>query len=261
MRPITISAPDGSLANPLFPAPTIARFCPGNILAETVMRALAPVRPDSVSAGIGNLKVTAYSGLRAGGAWVLHGHHRGQLRRPPGLRRDRRGRHPLRQHAQQPDRGHRDRTTRCASAATSCARTSAGAGRWRGGLGSIRDVEFLEAGASRWRATATRRAVRPLRRRGGQHRRADAEPGPGERALPSMIPYRRMAAGDVMRMVGPVGRRLRPAAGARPGARPRRRRPRLPRRRRRARGLRRRARPAAELAVDEAATQTERTQA
>ena len=30
MRPIRIVAPQGCLANPIFPAPTIARFCPGN---------------------------------------------------------------------------------------------------------------------------------------------------------------------------------------------------------------------------------------
>ena len=30
-------------------------------------------------------------------------------------------------------------------------------------------------------------------------------PGPGERALPTMMPFRRMAAGDVIRMVAPSG--------------------------------------------------------
>ena len=40
-RPIRIVAPRGSLANPIFPAPVIARFCPGNQLADTVMKALA----------------------------------------------------------------------------------------------------------------------------------------------------------------------------------------------------------------------------
>ena len=44
-RPISIVAPKGTLANPIFPAPTIARFCPGNQLADTVMKALAPVVP------------------------------------------------------------------------------------------------------------------------------------------------------------------------------------------------------------------------
>src|SRR4030081_967112 len=64
LRPIRITAPLGSLANPVFPAPTIARFCPGNQLADTVMKALAQALPGQVSAGIGNLKVIAFSGMR-----------------------------------------------------------------------------------------------------------------------------------------------------------------------------------------------------
>ncbi len=69
-RPITILAPKGSLANPTFPAPVIARFCPGNQLADTVMKALARAVPRQVSAGIGNLRVVAFSGLQAGSHWV-----------------------------------------------------------------------------------------------------------------------------------------------------------------------------------------------
>ena len=41
-RPIKIIAPRGCIANPIFPAPTIARFAPGNVVADTLMRALAP---------------------------------------------------------------------------------------------------------------------------------------------------------------------------------------------------------------------------
>lgn len=63
-NPIKIYAPCGCLANPIFPAPTIARFCPGNQLADTVMKALAQAAPDKVSAGIGNLKVISFSGAR-----------------------------------------------------------------------------------------------------------------------------------------------------------------------------------------------------
>ncbi len=63
-------APKGCLANPIFPAPTIARFCPGNQLADTVMKALALVVPKQVSAGIGNLKVIAFSGLQGETHWV-----------------------------------------------------------------------------------------------------------------------------------------------------------------------------------------------
>ncbi|MGE3648458.1 MAG: hydantoinase B/oxoprolinase family protein, partial [Reyranellaceae bacterium] len=70
IRPIKIVAPKGCLANPTFPAPTIARFCPGNQLADTVMKALAQAAPSSVSAGIGNLKVIAFSGLKDDTHWV-----------------------------------------------------------------------------------------------------------------------------------------------------------------------------------------------
>jgi N-methylhydantoinase B len=69
-RPITIVAPKGTLANPIFPAPTIARFCPGNALADTVMKALAPAVPQQVSAGIGNLRVIAFSGTIQEQPWV-----------------------------------------------------------------------------------------------------------------------------------------------------------------------------------------------
>jgi len=69
-RPIKIVAPLGTLCNPIFPAPTIARFCPGNIVAYTVMRAMSQVAPDRVSAGIGNLKVAAYSGIAGENYWV-----------------------------------------------------------------------------------------------------------------------------------------------------------------------------------------------
>ena len=63
-------APKGTLANPIFPAPTIARFCPGNALADTVMKALAPAVPQQVSAGIGNLRVIAFSGTVNEQPWV-----------------------------------------------------------------------------------------------------------------------------------------------------------------------------------------------
>jgi N-methylhydantoinase B len=69
-RPITIVAPLGCLANPIFPAPVIARFCSGNALADTVMKALAQAVPQQVSAGIGNLRVVALSGLNHGNHWV-----------------------------------------------------------------------------------------------------------------------------------------------------------------------------------------------
>jgi N-methylhydantoinase B len=69
-RPIHIVAPKGTLANPNFPARVIARFCPGNALAHTVMKALAQCVPGQVSAGIGNLRCVAFTGLHEGRHWV-----------------------------------------------------------------------------------------------------------------------------------------------------------------------------------------------
>ena len=69
-RPTHIVAPKGTLANPNFPARVIARFCPGNALADTVMKALAPCVPGQVSAGIGNLRCVAFTGLHEGRHWV-----------------------------------------------------------------------------------------------------------------------------------------------------------------------------------------------
>jgi len=62
-RPVSVHAPKGSIANPRFPAPTIARFCPGNRIADLVLKALAEVVPEKTCAGIGNLKVCTYSGV------------------------------------------------------------------------------------------------------------------------------------------------------------------------------------------------------
>jgi N-methylhydantoinase B len=41
-RPIRITAPRGSIANPISPAPCSARFTPGDVVADTLRRALAP---------------------------------------------------------------------------------------------------------------------------------------------------------------------------------------------------------------------------
>ncbi|OLE96350.1 MAG: hydantoin utilization protein B, partial [Cyanobacteria bacterium 13_1_20CM_4_61_6] len=70
VRPIRIVAERGSLANPTFPSATIARFCAGNIVADTLMRALAPICPDRVAAGMANMKVIAYSGVVDQMYWV-----------------------------------------------------------------------------------------------------------------------------------------------------------------------------------------------
>lgn len=62
-RPVSVHAPKGTIVNPRFPAPTIARFCPGNRIADLTLKALAAVVPEKTCAGIGNLKVSTFSGI------------------------------------------------------------------------------------------------------------------------------------------------------------------------------------------------------
>ncbi len=205
-RPITITAPEGTLANPRFPAPVIARFCSGNIVADTVMRALAPVVPERVSAGIGNLKVTAFSGLRGGTHWVymdiMEGSYGGRHGKD-GLDavdtlyantrnnpiEDIESHYPLRLTRYELTEG------------------TGGRGRWRGGLGSIREFEFTEPGGFSVEGDGSKYAPPGLF--GG----LAGTPGSivlnagteREQALPSKLPYRKAATGDRLRLVGPSG--------------------------------------------------------
>jgi N-methylhydantoinase B len=205
-RPVTITAPEGTLANPIFPAPTIARFVSGNIVADVLMRALAPVMPQAVAAGVGNLKDVSFSGVADGRAWVymdiMEGSYGGRYGKD-GLDavdtlyantrnnpiEDIESHYPLRVRRYE------------------LSESGAGAGRWRGGLGSVREIEFLRDGGFSLEGEGN--SVAPPGVFGG----GPGAPGatimnPGterEEALPSKIPYRKVAAGEVLRLVGPCG--------------------------------------------------------
>lgn len=207
-RPIQIIAPEGSIANPRFPAPTIARFCSGNMIADTLMRALAPVLPERVSAGVGNLKVVAYSGITGASRhhWVYmdiqEGSYGGRYGKD-GLDavdtlyantrnnpiEDIESHFPLRvtQYELLEDRG--------------------GAGKWRGGVGTIREIEFLEDAGFSLEGDGSVWAPPGLF--GGR----DGTPGAvmlnrgkdGEQPLPSKFPYRKAKAGDRLCLMSPCG--------------------------------------------------------
>ena len=205
-RPVTITAPKGTLANPRFPAPTIARFCTGNIVADTLMRALAPVLPDSVAAGVGNLKVTAFSGAVGDAAWVYMDIMEGSY----GGRHGRDGMDAVdtlyantRNNPIEDIESHYPLRVRRYELVTS----GAGRGQWRGGLGSIREFEFLADGGFSLEGDGS--SVPPPGLFGG----GDGAPGsvvmnpgtPREQELPSKIPYRKVSAGELLRLVGPCG--------------------------------------------------------
>jgi len=72
-RPISVKAPLGSIFNPKFPAAAQSRFAQCQRLIDCIVKALAPVIPDRITAGCSaNLSFGGYTGLRDDGEyWVL----------------------------------------------------------------------------------------------------------------------------------------------------------------------------------------------
>ena len=206
-RPLKITAPKGCLANPIYPAPVIARFCPGNIVSATVMKALAPVAPRNISAGIGNLKVAAYSGVVDENYWVYmditEGSYGGRYGKD-GMDavdtlfantrnnpiEDIESHYPLR------------------VARYELVEDKAGPGKWRGGLGSIREIQFTSDSYLSLEGEGNKYA--PWGVFGGR----DGTPGAFQHIpagsdqvidLPSKIPSRQVNTGDRYRTVSPCG--------------------------------------------------------
>ncbi len=72
-RPIKVTAPHGSIFNPIAPVAAEARFTQIQRMADLVIKALAPVLPDRCTAGnAATLSFAAYSGVRPNGEyWVF----------------------------------------------------------------------------------------------------------------------------------------------------------------------------------------------
>src|SRR5271169_4398607 len=196
-RPIIIVAPKGTLANPIFPAPTIARACPGNALADTVMKALALAVPHQVSAGIGNLRAIAFSGTVKEHPWVhmeiLEGSYGGRhgldgMDAVDTLYANTRN-NPIEDiESHLPLRVNRYELREDAMAA----------GRWRGGIGTIREFTFLtDAGFS---LEGEGHKYNPWGFLGGQEGRTGSlrlSGSDGHREeLASKAAYRRVKSGD-----------------------------------------------------------------
>ncbi|MGO7119483.1 hydantoinase B/oxoprolinase family protein [Rhizobium leguminosarum] len=205
-RPITIVAPRGTIANPIFPAPVIARFCPGNQLADTLMKALAQAVPRQVSAGIGNLRVVAFSGLTDGKHWVhmeiLEGSYGGRfgsdgMDAVDTLYANTRN-NPIEDiESHLPIRVDRYELRNDAMAA----------GRTRGGIGTIRQFTFLTDGG--FSVEGDGHKYRPWGYEGGQDGYTASlkliEKDGRERALVSKVPFYKVKAGDHLVSLGPSG--------------------------------------------------------
>ena len=207
-RPITIVAPEGCLANPIFPAPVIARFCPGNAARrhgdEGAVR--RPCRGRS-AAGIGNLRVIAFSGLKEGDALGAHGDLRGQLRRPATAWTA-----WMRSTRSMPTRATtRSRTSRShLPLRVAALRTARERGRRRQMARRHRLDPRVRLPGRRRRFGRGRRPAIPAVGFSRRRRRHAGEGGPGARGggtedLPSKIPYRHIAKGGRFTCYGPCG--------------------------------------------------------
>ncbi|HEY1854336.1 MAG TPA: hydantoinase B/oxoprolinase family protein [Solirubrobacterales bacterium] len=69
MRPLQITAPSGSMANPTFPVPTLCRSMPACVLADVILKAFAEIVPERCCAGISVLGAYSYTGIDNGRYW------------------------------------------------------------------------------------------------------------------------------------------------------------------------------------------------
>lgn len=205
-RPIHITAPRGCIANPIFPAPTIARFAPGNIVADTLMKALAPAVPERVCAGVANLKAITFSGFKGESQWVHIEIFEGSY----GGRHGKDGMDSVdtlyantRNNPIEDIESHVPlRVTRYEFREDAC-----GAGRWRGGWNSIKEMEFLTDGSLSVEGDGHANA--PWGFAGGSAgspSRLDLVTQQGTcQSLPSMLPTISITRGNKIRAVGGIG--------------------------------------------------------
>jgi N-methylhydantoinase B len=205
-RPVDIHAPHGSIANPRFPAPTIARFCPGNRLADLTLRAIAQAAPERACAGTGNTKTVTFSGTSDEEYWMhmdIGSASYGGRPRSDGMDavdtlfantrndsiEDIESHQPLR------------------LAQYELREEGAGAGKYRGGFGPIREVELL---ADRGRVSIEGDGDRhpPWGFDGGEDGSTGTvvlETGEGTLELPANLSNRTVEGGARMRTVAPCG--------------------------------------------------------
>ena len=205
-RPITIVAPEGSLANPIFPAPTIARVGPGNIVADTVMKALAPAVPRQVSAGIGNLKAIACTGMRENQHWVhieiFEGSYGGRYGMNGMDSVDTLYANTRNNPIEDIESHVPIRVTRY-----ELRENAAAPGKWRGGLSIVKEFNYLTNGGAAIEGDG--HAFPPWGYDGGSDgytadlilRTRDGE----DIHLPSKVPYRAAHAGDTFVAIGACG--------------------------------------------------------
>ncbi len=220
-RPVSIYAPAGTLVNPRFPAPTIGRFCGGQMVANLIVKALEDVLPDQVCAGCSTTKAVTFAGERNGKPWIYMDVTEGAYGGMQGMDgmdavdilyantknnpiEDIEAHYPLRVERYELREG------------------SAGDGEWRGGLGPLRDTRMLVDGFISVEGDGFRHA--PWGLKGGLEGATGGvvlfESGdPEGQLLASKIDNLAVKAGTVVRDLCPSGGGFGPPADRAAGAR------------------------------------------
>jgi N-methylhydantoinase B/oxoprolinase/acetone carboxylase alpha subunit len=206
-RPVHVVAPKGCIFNPNFPRACFARMAQVQRVLDCVIRALAPVLPTKVNAGnSAHVMSASYSGVEPGRNqyWVCVEVNEGSY----GARHDKDGldavdnlmantrnvpceeielRYPLRveRYELRPD--------------------PPGAGKWRGGIGAVRDVRFLADGFFSCNGDRTLEGPKGIfGGLDGLPAKVTRNPGTTiEENWPSKASGRKIKAGDVIRITGP----------------------------------------------------------
>jgi len=206
-RPLRVIAPEGSLANPHFPAPTLARLMSACTLTDTLVKAFAQVAPERCCAGCSPLAVLSFSGVDHGTYWVHMDIHEGSY----GARWSKDGMDAM---------DTLFTNTRCApieeieteyplrARRWELNDNPVGHGQFRGGKGGVREWEFLGDGYVSSEADGQRH--RPWGLSGGTEGHpaeiwvVEGGTGRGE-SLSSKLPGRSTRQGDVYRLVAGNG--------------------------------------------------------
>ncbi len=70
MRPLKVIAPEGTIVNPTFPAPTQCRTAPAVVLADVITKAFAQAVPERCCGGISLVGAFSYAGVLDGKYWA-----------------------------------------------------------------------------------------------------------------------------------------------------------------------------------------------
>jgi N-methylhydantoinase B len=135
-RPLRVTAPDGCLVNPTYPAACFWRLAAGMLVSELMFRILAEIAPDRVPADSGSMPTWQFyvNGTRKdGGAFALHQHAFGGMGGRPG--RDGLASVSFPYNVRDVSIEWAELETAILFERRELIADSGGAGRWRGGLG------------------------------------------------------------------------------------------------------------------------------